>query len=121
VHITATDWNGHTFAIDAPPIVRVAPGAFNPVKSSTDDQTGMPPLVVANRTSLTWPDGATAPDPTVVASLAASPAPLLLELDALTPATPAFAQYAASLAQQLPNLAYLTIGPTPTAATAAQY
>ena len=29
VHITATDWNGHTFAIDAPPIVRVGAGAFN--------------------------------------------------------------------------------------------
>ena len=121
VHITATDWNGHTFAIDAPPIVRVAPGAFNPVKPSSDDGTGAPPLVVANRASLTWPDGATAPDPAVVASLAAAPAPLLVELDALTPATPAFAQYAAALAQQLPNLAYLTIGPAPAAATAAQY
>ncbi|HST13258.1 MAG TPA: D-glucuronyl C5-epimerase family protein [Gaiellaceae bacterium] len=121
VHITATDWNGHTFAIDAPPIVRVGPGAFNPVKPSTDDDTGTSPLVVANRTSLTWPDGATAPDPAIVAGLATTPAPVLLELDALTPATPAFAQYAASLAQQLPNLTYLTIGAAPTAATAAQY
>ena len=121
VHITATDWNGHTFAIDAPPIVRVGPGAFNPVKPSTDDDSGTPALVVANRASLTWPDGATAPDPALVASLAATPAPFLLELDALTPVTPAFAQYATSLAQQLPNLAYLTIGPAPTATTAAQY
>ena len=121
MHITATDWNGHTFAVDAPPIVRVGAGAFTPVKPSTDDDSGTAPLVVANRASLTWPDGATAPDPAVVASLAATPAPLLLELDALTPATPAFAQYAAALAQQLPNLAYLTIGPAPTAATAAQY
>jgi hypothetical protein len=121
VRITATDWNGHTFAIDAPPIVRVAKGPFNPVKPSTDDATGAPPLVVANRALLTWPDGATTPDPAVVASLAATPAPLLVELDALTPATPAFAQYAASLAQQLPNLTYLTVGPAPTAATAAQY
>jgi hypothetical protein len=121
VHITATDWNGHTFAIDAPPIVRVGPGAFNPVKPSTDDDTGMPSLVVANRASLTWPDGATAPDPAVVASLAAMPAPFLLELDALTPVTPSFAQYAAALAQQLPNLTYLTIGPAPSTATAAQY
>src|SRR5262249_60107959 len=87
----------------------------------TDDDTGAPPLVVANRGSLTWPDGATAPDPAVIAGLAATPAPLLLELDAITPATPSFAQYAASVAQQLPNLAYLTIGPAPTAATAAQY
>jgi len=121
VHITATDWNGHTFAIDAPPIVRVGPGPFNPVKPSTDDDTGAAALVVANRASLTWPDGSTAPDPAVVASLAAVPAPFLLELDALTPATPAFAQYATSLAQQLPNLTYLTIGPSPTPATAAQY
>ena len=121
VHITATDWNGHTFAIDAPPIVRVGPGAFNPVKPSTDDYTGTPALVVANRASLTWPDAATAPDPAVVASLAATPTPFLLELDALTPATSAFAQYAAALAQQLPNLTYLTIGPAPTTTSAAQY
>jgi hypothetical protein len=121
VRITATDWNGHTFSIDAPPIVRVGPGSFNPVKPSTVDVAGATSLVVANRASLTCPDAATAPDPAVVASLAATPAPLLLELDALTPATPAFAQYAASLAQQLPNLAYLTIGPAPAATTAPQY
>jgi hypothetical protein len=120
VHITATDWNGHTFAIDAPPIVRVAPGAFNPVKPSTDAPVSTPPLVVANRASLTWPDGAAAPDPAVVASLT-SRTPLLLELDAATPATPAFAQYATALAQQIPNLAYLIVGPAPTAATAATY
>jgi hypothetical protein len=102
--------------------VRVGPGPFTPLKPSTDDATGTAPLVVANRTSLTWPDGATAPDPALVANLTATPAPLLLELDALTPATPSFAQYAASLAQQLPNLAYLTIGPAPGgAAAAAQY
>src|SRR6185312_6386229 len=114
VHITATDWNGHTFAIDAPAIVRVGPGAFNAVKPSTDDETGTTPPVVANRMSLAWPDGATTPDPAVVSSLT-STAPLLLELDALTPATPAFAQYAAALAQQVPNLAYLTVGPAPAA------
>jgi hypothetical protein len=121
VRITATDWNGHTFAIDAPPIVRVGSGPFTPVKPSTDNDTGTPTLVIANRATLSWPDGATTPDPAVVASLAATPAPLLLELDSLTPAAPSFAQYAAALAQQLPNLAYLTIGPAPTAATAAQY
>jgi len=120
VHITATDWNGHTFAIDAPPIVRVGPGAFNPVTPSTGDEEGTPPPAVANRTSLTWPDGATTPDPAVVASLT-STTPLLLELDAVTPATPAFAQYAAALAQQVPNLAYLTVGPAPAATSAPQY
>ena len=121
VHITATDWNGHTFQVDAPPIVRVGGGAFAPVKPSTDDDTGAPPLVVANRVPVAWPDGATIPDPTLVAGLAATPAPLLVELDALTPATASFAQYAAAVAQQFPNLAYLTIGPAPTAPTAAQY
>ncbi len=121
VHITATDWNGHRFELEAPPIVRVGRGPFAPVKTATDDATGAPPLVVSNRATVTWPDGATAPDPALVAGLAATPAPLLLELDALTPATASFAQYAASLAQQLPNLAYLTVGPAPTAPTAAQY
>ena len=52
VHITATDWNGHTFQVDAPPIVRVGSGAFAPVKPSTDDDTGAPPLVVANRVAV---------------------------------------------------------------------
>ena len=121
VHITATDWNGHRFEFDAPPIVRVGSGSFAPVTPATDDTTGAPALVVANRATVAWPDGATAPDPALVAGLAATPAPLLLELDALTPATASFAQYAASLAQQLPNLAYLTVGPAPTAPTAAQY
>jgi hypothetical protein len=121
VHITATDWNGHTFAVDAPPIVRVGSGAFNPVKPTSDTASGAAPLVMAKRATVAWPDGATAPDPALVAGLAAMPAPLLVELDALTPATPAFAQYAASLAQQLPNLTYLTVGPAPAAAAAAQY
>jgi D-glucuronyl C5-epimerase C-terminus len=121
VHLTATDWNGHTFAVDAPPIVRVGPGSFNPVKPTSDSVTETAPFVVANRVTVAWPDSATAPDPTLVAGLAAMPAPLLLELDALTPPTTAFAQYAASLAQQLPNLAYLTVGPAPATATAAAY
>jgi hypothetical protein len=121
VHITATDWNGHTFSVDAPPIVRVGSGPFNPVKPANDSTTPPSPLVVANRTTVTWPDGATAPDPALVAGLAAIPSPLLLELDATTTVTPSFAQYAASLAQQLPNLAYMAAGPAPTAPTAAQY
>src|SRR5262249_11538408 len=108
--------------IDAPPIVRVGSGPFTPVTPSSDDDAGTPPFVVANRTALTWPDAATAPDPALLAGLATTPAPLYLELDALTPVTPSFAQYAASLAQQLPNLSYLTIGPAPaTAASAAPY
>ena len=121
VRVTATDWNGNRAQIDTLPIVRVGSGAFAKVTPATAGDQGPPPFVVANRTALTWPDGATAPDPAVVASLAALPAPLFLELDTATPPTTAFAQYAASLAQQLPALGYLVVGPAPSAATAPQY
>jgi D-glucuronyl C5-epimerase-like protein len=121
VHMTATDWNGNRAELDTLPIVRVGRGAFAKVTPANAGEQGPPPFVVANRASLTWPDAATAPDPAVVASLAALPAPVMLELEAATPPTTAFAQYAAALAQQLPSLAYLVVGPAPTAATAAQY
>src|SRR5581483_6822105 len=75
----------------------------------------------ANRATVVWPDAATTPDPGLVATLASIPAPLLVELDAATPATPSFTQYAVSLAQQLPSLRYLVIGPPSSAATAPQY
>ncbi len=121
VRITARDWDGNRAQLDAPPLVRVGSGPFAAVTPGTEREQGAPPLVVANRASLTWPDAATAPDPAVVAPLAAVPSPLLLELDTVTPATPAFAQYAAALAQQLPSLQYLVVGPAPTPATAASY
>ncbi|MGZ4413026.1 MAG: D-glucuronyl C5-epimerase family protein [Gaiellaceae bacterium] len=121
VHLAATDWRGNRSELDALPIVRVGAGPFAAVTPAPAGEEGSPPLVVANRTSITWPDGATAPDPAVVAGLVASPAPLLVELDALTPVTPSFTQYAVALAQQVPALGYLVVGPAPTAATAAQY
>jgi hypothetical protein len=39
VHITATDWNGHRFELDAPPIVRVGSRSFTPVTPANDDTT----------------------------------------------------------------------------------
>ena len=122
VHLTATDWNGHTFQADAPPIVRVGSGTFTPVSPiATEAAEGPAPYVVAARATVTWPDAATVPDPALVANLAASQQPLLVELDAVTTPTAAFAQYATALAQQLPTLSYLVVGPAPTTATAAQY
>lgn len=121
VRLTATDWNGNRTQLDTLPLVRVGRGPFTKVTPSNAGSQGAPPFVVANRAAVTWPDGATTADPAVVASLAAVPAPLLLELDAVTTPTPAFAQYAVALAQQLPSLGYVVVGPPPTAATAAQY
>jgi hypothetical protein len=121
VHLTATDWNGNRTELDTLPIVRVGKGAFAKVAPANAGDQGPPPLAIANRAAVTWPDAATTPDPALVASLAALPAPVFLELDAATAPTTAFAQYAAALAQQLPSLAYLVVGPAPAAATAAQY
>jgi hypothetical protein len=121
VHITATDWDGNRAQLDTLPIVRVGSGAFAGVTPTTTGTDAAAPFVVANRATLVWPDGATTPDPTVVSTLAATPAPVLVELDAVTPPTPAFTQYAVALAQQVPSLRYLVVGPPPSATTAAAY
>ena len=121
VHLTASDWNGIRSELDTLPIVRVGGAAIAGVTPAGTGEAPAPPFVVAGRTTVTWLDGAAAPDPTLVASLAAAAPPLLVELDAATTATPVFAQYAAALAQQLPSLRYLTVGPSPTAATAPAY
>ena len=102
--------------------MRVGSGSFAPVTPATDDDQRR--SAARRREPRDGRRGLTARPRRIRHSSPGSrrlPAPLLLELDALTPATAAFAQYAASLAQQLPNLAYLTVGPAPTAPTAAQY
>jgi hypothetical protein len=75
------------------------------------------PFVAAQRTAITWPDAATTADPATLAPLTTP----FVELDFATTPTSALAQYAASLAQQLPNLHYLALGPAPAAATATTY
>jgi hypothetical protein len=121
VHIAATDWLGNKTQFDAPPIVHVggkpSAAAKVPVGASAPPDVQPQPFVAAQRTAITWPDGATAADPTTLASLTTP----FVELDYVTTPTSALAQYAASLAQQLPNLRYLALGPAPTAATATQY
>jgi len=121
VHITAIDWNGNRTQLDTLPIIRVGGGSFARVTPTPSNTAAAAPFVVAQRSALVWPDGATTPDPATVGALAATPAPVLVELDAATPPTPAFVQYAVALAQQVPSLHYLVVGPPPSATTAAQY
>lgn len=120
VHVSATDWLGNRAQFDALPIVRVGgkPGTAKVVTSPETDVPVQPPFVVAQAATVVWPEAATAPDAATVAPLAGK---VYVELDAATTPTDAFAQYAAALAQQLPGLRYLVVGPAPSAATAAQY
>jgi hypothetical protein len=77
---------------------------------------------------VTWPPGATTPDPAAIAALTQLPAGLgvVVELN-VTPlpvddaGRAALAQYATALAQQVPRLRYLVLGPAATTATAATY
>jgi hypothetical protein len=152
VRVTATDWAGNHAAFDALPIVRVAGttaktgaqrksadatteptptlavGAAldDPSQSATAQQLGL--RVV--RLGVAWPSGAAAPDPGLVAALQQIPTSegVVVEL-AATPlpaddaGRTALAQYAASLAQQVPQLRDLLLTPAPaaTAASASAY
>jgi D-glucuronyl C5-epimerase C-terminus len=145
VHVVATDWAGNTSSFDPLPIVRIgAAVAKTPARTTSDAGTTGPATFLVGaalddpsqsglaqslglrlvRIGVAWPVGATAPDPSLVAALAKVPPSVgvLVELDGGTPAPPdALAQYAASLAQQVPNLRYLVLTPSPTVATAPAY
>jgi hypothetical protein len=81
------------------------------------------------RIGVAWPAGASAPDPGLAAAFGGLPAGLgaLVELNAgsAPPTDPdsqaALAQYAASLAQQVPAIQQIVLTPSPTVATAAPY
>ena len=49
--------------LDAPPIVRVGSGSFTDTGDARDRRHHRRAAVVANRATVTWPDGATAPGP----------------------------------------------------------
>jgi hypothetical protein len=150
VHVDAADWLGNKASFDALPVVKVAAAAqpaANARATSAVAVPGQPAFAVGAavddpaqgataqrlglrlvRIGVAWPAGAAAPDPGLVAAFGGLPAgeQALVELNAGTlPADPeaqaALAQYAASLAQQLPELAQLVLTPAPTAATAALY
>ena len=150
VRVTATDWAGNRASFDALPIVRVATTTQKTAaRKSADAATvapALPPLVGAAlddpsqgalaqklglrtvRIGVAWPAGAAVPDPSVIAALQRVPAGLgiVVELAASPlPTDPAgqtaLAQYAASLAQQEPQLRDLLLTPAPKGPTASAY
>jgi D-glucuronyl C5-epimerase C-terminus len=150
VHVTATDSVGNKASFDALPIVRVIPTVKPPAKkrsSAAAPTTPVPSFAVGAalddpsqgataqraglrlvRLGVLWPAGATAPDPGVIAALQQLPQGLgvVIELNAAPlplddAGRAAFAQYAASLAQQVPGLRYLILGPAATTTTASSY
>ena len=107
VHVTAVDSNGNKAAFDALPIVRVVPAKKTPAKMRST-AVAPPPAVAPSfavgaglndpsqgplaqkaglhlvRLGITWPAGATTPDPTAIAALAQLPPSLgvVVELNA---------------------------------------
>jgi hypothetical protein len=151
VHVDAADWLGNKTSFDALPVVKVAAAAAARASTTRSTSTvavpGRPVFTVGAaaddpsqgaiaqrlglrlvRIGVTWPTGADAPDPGLVAAFDDLPARVsaLVELDAGAPAADpaaqaALAQYAASLAQQVPGIEQLVLAPAPTAATASLY
>ncbi len=148
VHVTATDSAGNHASFDALPIVRasstvakrgtqstvvtapqpapsfrVGATLADPSQSVLAAQAGLH----LTRINVTWPPGATAPDPTLVASLRQlAPIQTIAELN-VTPlpaddtARAALAQYAAALAANIKTLHALVLGPAPLAADTPAY
>ncbi len=111
-----------TAAAAALPPLLVGAGLDQPSQAALALQQGFG----AVRMTLVWPSGASAPDPGAVAALAKLPSTANLTLELYVSAMPlddagraALAAYAAALAQQVPTLRDLVIGPGPTTAAAA--
>jgi hypothetical protein len=147
VHVDAADWLGNKTSFDALPVVKVAAAARQSTAARSTSAAAVPGQpafsvgaalddpsqgALAQRLGLrlvrigvAWPAGATAPDPGLVTAFGGLPAGMqaLVELNAGTlpadaTAQAALAQYAASLAQQVPALGQLVLVPAPTVATA---
>jgi hypothetical protein len=117
IHVTAVDWAGNRASFDALPALRAA------ARTTAAAPAPTPPPAVGVGAAVTWPAGATAADPALVATLPA--APLAVELDANPlPADDAgraaLAAYATSLATQV-RARYLLLGPSPTADAATAF
>jgi hypothetical protein len=151
VHLTAVDYAGNKASFEALPIVRVpgsartsttarrlsaatAASSANPfaVGAGIDDasQAGLAGSLGMRlvRLAVPWQPGQTVPDPPLVSSLASVPSGTGLVLE-LSPAQvpsddagrAALAQYAASIARQVPPLRDLVLAPAPSVDTAASY
>ena len=148
VVLRATDWAGNHAALEALPIVRATSAQIaRSRRTDADVVAGQPAFVVGAglddpsqgtraralgmrlvRLGVAWPTGATAADPALVAAFQTLPTGLgvLVELAANplpadAAAQAALAQYAASLAQQVPSLRYLVLTASPSAAGAPAY
>ncbi|HEY8644994.1 MAG TPA: D-glucuronyl C5-epimerase family protein [Gaiellaceae bacterium] len=148
VHVTATDSSGNHASFDALPIVRATSTVPKRTTQSVVEVTPPPapslrvgaalgnpsqsPLAVQAglhlvRISVTWPQGATAPDPALVdAWQQMAPIETVVELIAAPlPADDAgraaLAQYAAALASEVTNLNAVVLAPAPAATDAAAY
>ena len=151
VHLAATDYAGNRATFEALPIVKV-PGIIQGAKAARRvsgtapataavsyavgagiDDAGQATLAGSLgmqlvRLTVPWQSGQTAPDPTLVSSLASLPPSIGLVVDLNTGQSPvgaadraALAQYAASVARQAPSLRDLVLAPAPTAATVGAY
>ena len=107
-----------------PPSFAVGAGLDDPSQGTQAQQLG---LRLA-RIGVAWPAGATAPDPGLIAALQQLPSGLGVVVELAASPLPvddagraALAQYATSLAQQIPGLRYLILEPAATPATAPGY
>jgi hypothetical protein len=148
VHVTATDAAGNHSSLDALPIVRATSTVPKRATQSTVEATPQPApsfrvgatltdpsqSALAGqaglhlvRVNVTWPAGATAPDPTLAAALQQmAPIETIVELTAAPlPADDAgraaLAQYAAALAANVKALHAVVLAPAPRAADAPAY
>jgi hypothetical protein len=152
VRVTAVDWAGNRAAFDALPVVKVTAPAkkTGTARKSADATTGPTPTLAVGaalddpsqaasaqklglrvvRFGVAWPSGSATPDPGLVAALQRVPSNEAIAVELAAAPLPAddvgrtaLAQYAASLAQQVPQLRDLLLTPAPvaTAASASAY
>ena len=149
VKVTATDWAGNHASFYALPVIRVASGSAKGASAKTVASAitpAAPPAVGAAldnpsqgavaqklglrtvRIGIAWPQSASVPEPSLIAALQSAPAGVGVVVELAATPLPAddagraaLAQYAASLAQQDPQLRDLLLTPAPTGPTAAVY
>jgi hypothetical protein len=109
VQVTATDFAGNHASFRPLPFVRATAKKATAARATTSGTAAPPTFVVGTRYETTWPAGATAPDPTVVAALQGLSSPTLeLTVDAAADPT-TLTEYVQSLAQQVPTLARVAL------------
>ncbi len=150
VHVTATDWTGNHASFDALPVVRVvaAPGQKQATRKSADAEPSPQPTLTVGaalddpsqaalaqklglrtvRLGVAWPADATVPDPGLITALQRVPAGIGIVVELAASPLPAddagrsaLAQYAASLAQQEPQVRDVLLTPAPASSTYAAY